>query len=73
VKSQSYIGLMNWLQLKPETVLFCNSIAAASDMAFLLNGEWDECKSFVLPKSDKVAIEAAASLLETSWCYKNTC
>jgi uncharacterized protein YjbI with pentapeptide repeats len=27
----------------------------------------------VLPKCDKVAIEAAARLLETSWCYQNTC
>jgi hypothetical protein len=57
---------MNWLQLKPETVLLCNSIAAASDMAFMLNGEWDGRNSLVLPKCDKVAIEAAASLLETS-------
>jgi uncharacterized protein YjbI with pentapeptide repeats len=27
----------------------------------------------VLPKCDKVAIEAAARLLQTSWCYQNTC
>jgi uncharacterized protein YjbI with pentapeptide repeats len=64
---------MNWLQLKPETVLLCDSIAATSDMAFMLNGEWDGCKSLVLPKCDKVAIEAAASLRETSWYYQNTC
>jgi len=64
---------MNWLQPKPETVLLCDSIAAASDMAFMLNGEWDGCNSLVLPKCDKVAIEAAARLLETSWCYQNTC
>ena len=62
---------MNWLQPKPETVLLCDSIAAASEMAFMLNGEWDGCNSLVLPKCDKVAIEAAASLLETSWCYQN--
>jgi uncharacterized protein YjbI with pentapeptide repeats len=62
---------MNWLQPKQETVLLCDSIAAASDMAFMLNGDWDGCNSLVLPKSDKVAIEAAASLLETSWCYQN--
>jgi uncharacterized protein YjbI with pentapeptide repeats len=73
VKNQSSIGLMNWLQPKPETVLLCDSIAAASDMAFMLNGEWDGCNSLVLPKCDKVAIEAAASLLETSWCYQNAC
>jgi uncharacterized protein YjbI with pentapeptide repeats len=64
---------MNWLQLKPETVLLCDSIAPASDLAFMLNGEWDGCNSFVVPKCDKVAIEVAASLLETSWCYQNTC
>lgn len=64
---------MNWLQPKPETVLLCDSIAAASDMAFMLSGEWDGCNSLVLNKRDKVAIEAAASLLETSWCYQNTC
>lgn len=62
---------MNWLQPKPETVLLCDSVAAASDMAFMLGGEWDGCNSLVLPKCDKVAIEAAASLLETSWCYQN--
>ncbi|WP_445176506.1 pentapeptide repeat-containing protein [Microcoleus sp.] len=73
MKNNSSIGLMNWLQPKPETVLLCDSIAAASEMAFMLNGEWDGCNSLVLPKCDKVAIEAAASLLETSWCYKNTC
>jgi hypothetical protein len=32
VKNKSWIGLMNWLQLKPETVLLCESIAAASDI-----------------------------------------
>ena len=62
---------MNWLQPKPETVLLCDSVAVASDMAFMLGGEWDGCNSLVLPKCDKVAIEAAASLLETSWCYQN--
>ncbi|MEG5195550.1 pentapeptide repeat-containing protein [Microcoleus sp. A6-C5] len=71
MKNNSSIGLMNWLQPKQETVLLCDSIAAASDMAFMLKGEWDGCNSLVLPKSDKVAIEAAASLLETSWCYQN--
>ncbi len=73
MKNQSLLGLMNWLQPKPETVLLCDSIAAASDMAFMLNGDWDGCNSLVLPKSDKVAIEAAASLVETSWCYQNAC
>lgn len=71
MKNKSSIGLMNWLQPKPETVLLCDSIAAASDMAFMLDGEWDGCNSLVLAKCDKVAIEAAASLLETSWCYQN--
>ena len=71
MKNKSSIALMNWLQPKPETVLLCDSIAAASEMAFMLNGEWDGCNSLVLPKCDKVAIEAAASLLETSWCYQN--
>jgi uncharacterized protein YjbI with pentapeptide repeats len=42
-------------------------------MAFMLNGEWDGCNSLVSPKYDKVAIEAASSLLETWWCYQNTC
>jgi uncharacterized protein YjbI with pentapeptide repeats len=73
MKNKSPIALMNWLQPKPETVLLCDSSAAASEMAFMLNGEWDGCNSLVLPKCDKVAIEAAASLLETSWCYQNTC
>lgn len=71
MKNKSSIALMNWLQPKPETVLLCDSIAAASEMAFMLDGEWDGCNSLTLPKCDKVAIEAAASLLETSWCYQN--
>ena len=71
MKNKSSIALMNWLQPKPETVLLCDSVAAASDMAFMLGGEWDGCNSLVLSKCDKVAIEAAASLLETSWCYQN--
>lgn len=71
MKNKSSIALMNWLQPKPETVLLCDSVAAASDMAFMLGGEWDGCNSLVLPKCDKVAVEAAASLLETSWCYQN--
>lgn len=70
MKNQSSIALTNWLQHKPETVLLCDSVAAASEMAFMLDGEWDGCNSLTLPKSDKVAIEAAASLLETSWCYQ---
>ena len=73
MKNKSSIGLMNWLQPKPETVLLCDSIAAASDMAFMLNGEWEGCNSLVFPKCGKVAIEAAASLLEISWCYQHTC
>ena len=71
MKNKSSIALMNWLQPKPETVLLCDSVSAASEMAFMLGGEWDGCNSLVLPKCDKVAIEAAASLLETSWCYQN--
>ncbi|MBE9096957.1 pentapeptide repeat-containing protein [Tychonema sp. LEGE 07203] len=73
MKNQRSIALINWLQSKPETVLLCDSIAAASDMAFMLEGEWDGCNSLVLPKCDKVAIQTAASLLQTSWCYQNTC
>ncbi|WP_293127432.1 pentapeptide repeat-containing protein [Microcoleus sp. bin38.metabat.b11b12b14.051] len=73
MNNQSLLGLINWLQPKQETVLLCDSTAAASDMAFMLSGHWDGCNSLVLPKCDKVAIEAAASLLETSWCYQNAC
>ncbi|MEZ2237629.1 pentapeptide repeat-containing protein [Microcoleus sp.] len=71
MKNQNSIGWMNWLQPKPKTVLLCDSVAAASEMAFMLDGEWDGCNSLILPKCDQVAIEAAASLLETSWCYQN--
>ena len=72
MKNKSSIALMSWLQPKPESVLLCDSIAAASEMAFMLGGEWDGCNSLVLPNCDKVAIETVASLLETSWCYQNT-
>ncbi|XZN89868.1 MAG: pentapeptide repeat-containing protein [Microcoleus sp.] len=71
MKNQSSIGWMNWLQPKPKTVLLCDSVAAASEMAFMLGGEWDGCNSLIIPKCDQIAIEAAASLLETSWCYQN--
>ncbi|WP_039717658.1 pentapeptide repeat-containing protein [Scytonema millei] len=49
-------------------VLLFDSHDAAYNVAFMLNGEWDECNSVVIPSSDEIAIKTAASLVEARWC-----
>ncbi len=51
-------------------VLLFESAAAASDIAFMLGGEWDGSNGIVLPSSDEVAINTAANLVGASWCYQ---
>ncbi|WP_199316847.1 pentapeptide repeat-containing protein [Chroococcidiopsis sp [FACHB-1243]] len=49
-------------------VLLFDSCEAAYNVAFMLDGQWDECNSAVIPSSDEIAIKTAASLVEARWC-----
>ncbi|HLO48555.1 MAG TPA: pentapeptide repeat-containing protein [Kamptonema sp.] len=52
-----------------DVLLFDNSVAA-SEIAFMLAGQWDGCNAIVLPSSDKEAVNTAANLVGASWCYQ---
>ncbi len=52
---------MKLLSGRRADVLLFDSAAAASDMAFMLGGQWDGCNGIVLPSSDKVAVNTAAN------------
>lgn len=54
---------------RPDVLLF-DSATTASDIAFMLGGEWDGCNGIVLTSSDKVAVNTAANLVGASWCYQ---
>ena len=51
-------------------VLLFDCAAAASDIAFMLGGQWDGCNAIVMPSSDKLAVNTAANLVGASWCYQ---
>lgn len=51
-------------------VLLFDSSAAASDIAFMLGGQWDGCNGIVMPSSDKVAVNTTANLVGASWCHQ---
>ena len=51
------------------SIVLCDSIASANDLAFMLGGEWDNCNSITLTKCDRVALTEAAALIGTKWCY----
>ena len=51
------------------SIVLCDSIASANDLAFMLGGEWDNCNSITLTKSDRIALTEAAALIGTKWCY----
>lgn len=59
-------------QKKQQTVLLFDSIAAAQEVAFMLQGEWDGCNGVLMTKCDGVAVNTAASLMEAAWCYQGT-
>jgi hypothetical protein len=59
---------MKLLSGRRADVLLFDSATAASDIAFMLGGQWDGCNSIVLPSSDKVAVNTAANLVGASWC-----
>jgi len=53
----------------PNIILF-DSPNAASDIAFMLGGDWDDCNGVEIDKVDKIAISTAANLIQAEWCYQ---
>ncbi|MEH2118186.1 pentapeptide repeat-containing protein [Nostoc sp.] len=64
------IGWNSWLKRHKESILLFDSIAAANEIAFILNGQWDGCNGVIIAKCDEVAVNTAAKLLEATWCYQ---
>lgn len=64
------IGWNSWLKRHKESVLLFDSIAAASEIALMLNGQWDGCNAVIIVKCDEVAVNTATKLLEAGWCYQ---
>ena len=56
------------LKHNSQVILF-DSTASARELAFMLDGEWDNCNSVTLTKHDREAIEIAAALIKAQWCY----
>jgi uncharacterized protein YjbI with pentapeptide repeats len=63
------IGLNLLPGRRPDVLLF-DSASAASDIAFMLGGEWDGSNGVVMPSCDNVAVNTAAKLVGASWCYQ---
>lgn len=63
-------NIFNRQPKKQQTVLLFDSIAAAQEVAYMLQGEWDGCNGVLMSKCDEVAINTAASLMEAAWCYQ---
>jgi uncharacterized protein YjbI with pentapeptide repeats len=61
---------MKLLSGRRTDVLLFDSSVAASDIAFMLGGQWDGCNGIVMPSSDKVAVNTAANLVGASWCQQ---
>jgi uncharacterized protein YjbI with pentapeptide repeats len=61
---------MKLLSGRRTDVLLFDSSVAASDIAFMLGGQWDGCNGVVLPSSDKVAVNMAANLVGALWCHQ---
>src|ERR671933_45538 len=61
---------MKLLSGRRADVLLFDSATAASDIAFMLGGQWDGCNGIVLSSSDKVAVNTAANLVGASWCHQ---
>lgn len=63
-----FSGLKNLSSLKQDVLLF-DSSAAAQEIAFMLRSEWDGCNGVVMPKYDRVTVDAAANLVGAKWCH----
>ena len=67
---KNIISILNdWLQPKKQAILLFDSVNAASDIAFMLNADWDGCNGVLMPNSDEIAIKSAADLMQAKWCY----
>jgi uncharacterized protein YjbI with pentapeptide repeats len=64
------INLNRFFQQQQQFVLLFDSITAAQNIAYMLNGQWDECNGVIIAKCDEVAVNTAAALMEASWCYQ---
>ncbi|MHC5826248.1 MAG: pentapeptide repeat-containing protein, partial [Nostoc sp.] len=64
------IGWNSWLKPYKESILLFDSIAAASEIALMLNGHWDGCNGVIIAKCDEIAVNTASLLLEATWCYQ---
>ncbi len=62
-------GMKLFSERRADVLLF-DSATAASDIAFMLGGQWDGCNGIVMPLSDKVAVNTAANLVGASWCHQ---
>lgn len=51
------------------SILLFDSLNAASDIAFMIGGDWDGCNGVEIDKPDKIAVNTAANLIETKWCF----
>jgi uncharacterized protein YjbI with pentapeptide repeats len=63
-------NLNSWLQKKQKYTLLFDSSSAAQEVAFMLNGNWDECNAVTITKCDEIAINTAANLIKATWCYQ---
>ena len=57
------------IKQEPKIILF-DSCNAASDIAFMLGGERDNCNGVAIEKVDEIAINTAANLIQAKWCYQ---
>ncbi len=59
------------LEVKQEpTILLFDSCEAASEIAFMLRGDWNNCNGVAVDKIDEIAIDTAANLIQAKWCYQ---
>ena len=52
-------------------IVLLDRIDSASELAFMLDGEWDLCNAVTLTKYDKVALSEAAALIGAKWCLES--
>ncbi|BAY86639.1 pentapeptide repeat family protein [Calothrix parasitica NIES-267] len=58
-------------EIKQEPIiLLFDSCEAASEIAFMLRGDWNGSNGVAIDKVDKIAIDTAASLIQAKWCYQ---
>ena len=66
----SFLTGLNSCFGETKQILLFDSHDAAVDVAFMLGSEWDGCNGVVvLPNFDEIAVNTAAKLVGSSWCY----